>query len=111
MLEGAVTTRRDAKKLLRSGRKPKTNGERMVVNNYHAILFIREHRKTPLSKEFLLELQSILTKDTLDQEDAVGRFRHEQENVRIAVNQSLISGECALAAGDEVAFLPPVTGG
>ena len=54
MLEGAATTRRDAKKLLRSGRKPKTTGERMVVNNYHAILFIREHRKTPLSKEFLL---------------------------------------------------------
>ena len=35
----------------------------------------------------------------------------EAENVRIAVNQSLISGECRLSPGDEVAFLPPVTGG
>ena len=33
------------------------------------------------------------------------------ENVRIAVNQSLLSGECELRDGDEIAFLPPVTGG
>ena len=34
-----------------------------------------------------------------------------QDNVRIAVNQQLIEGNVALADGDEVAFLPPVTGG
>ena len=33
------------------------------------------------------------------------------ENVRVAVNQQLVSAPLALAAGDEVAFLPPVTGG
>lgn len=32
-------------------------------------------------------------------------------NVRIAVNQRLIEGNVQLASGDEVAFLPPVTGG
>ncbi len=31
--------------------------------------------------------------------------------VRIALNQTLIEGNPTLAAGDEVAFLPPVTGG
>ena len=31
--------------------------------------------------------------------------------VRVAVNQSMASGDAALEAGDEVAFLPPVTGG
>jgi molybdopterin synthase sulfur carrier subunit len=36
----------------------------------------------------------------------------QQENVRVAVNQSLVSGlGSELHAGDEVAFLPPVTGG
>ena len=35
----------------------------------------------------------------------------EQENVRIAVNQELVEQDTSLAAGDEVAFLPPVTGG
>ena len=33
------------------------------------------------------------------------------EHVRIAVNQELVAGACTLKAGDEVAFLPPVTGG
>ena len=33
------------------------------------------------------------------------------ESVRIAVNQELIDGDVTLSAGDEVAFLPPVTGG
>lgn len=35
----------------------------------------------------------------------------EQENVRIAVNQVLVQQDVVFAAGDEVAFLPPVTGG
>ena len=33
------------------------------------------------------------------------------ENIRIAVNQELIEGDVDLVQGDEVAFLPPVTGG
>ena len=33
------------------------------------------------------------------------------ENVRIAVNRELVEGAVTLKAGDEVAFLPPVTGG
>ena len=32
------------------------------------------------------------------------------ENVRVAVNQSIVSVNTTLRAGDEVAFLPPVTG-
>ena len=34
-----------------------------------------------------------------------------QDNVRIAVNQQIIEGNTPLGSGDEVAFLPPVTGG
>jgi molybdopterin synthase sulfur carrier subunit len=32
-------------------------------------------------------------------------------NIRIAVNQHLVDATTALQDGDEVAFLPPVTGG
>ena len=35
----------------------------------------------------------------------------QQDNVRIAVNQALVDGDVELKVGDEVAFLPPVTGG
>jgi len=33
------------------------------------------------------------------------------ENVRVAVNQELVTGNPRLHAGDEIAFFPPVTGG
>lgn len=32
-------------------------------------------------------------------------------NVRAALNQKMAAADAALAAGDEVAFFPPVTGG
>ncbi|WP_415245771.1 molybdopterin converting factor subunit 1 [Thauera sp.] len=35
----------------------------------------------------------------------------EGRNVRAAVNQRMVSAGEAVAAGDEVAFFPPVTGG
>lgn len=33
------------------------------------------------------------------------------ENVRLAVNQTLVAPPLRLCDGDEIAFLPPVTGG
>lgn len=33
------------------------------------------------------------------------------ENVRVAVNQTFLSGAGVIEPGDEVAFMPPVTGG
>ena len=35
----------------------------------------------------------------------------QQDNVRVAINHTLIEGEQLLNDGDEVAFLPPITGG
>jgi molybdopterin synthase sulfur carrier subunit len=32
-------------------------------------------------------------------------------SVRVAVNQSIASGDAVLTDGDEIAFFPPVTGG
>ena len=42
---------------------------------------------------------------------AEARQALQADNIRIAVNQDLIEHEVALKQGDEVAFLPPVTGG
>ncbi len=33
------------------------------------------------------------------------------QRVRAAVNQRMVEGDAAIAAGDEIAFFPPVTGG
>lgn len=83
MLEGAVTTRHEAKDLLKSGRRPRNTGEKMVLNNYRAIQFIREHRSVDLSPDFLLEVQKILTKETLDDPSQVGRFRTDKDLIRV----------------------------
>lgn len=42
-----------------------------------------------------------------------GRWRVlvESQNLRTAVNQQMAGDEAVVAAGDEVAFFPPVTGG
>jgi molybdopterin synthase sulfur carrier subunit len=32
-------------------------------------------------------------------------------NIRIALNHEFVSAECSVRDGDEVAFMPPITGG
>lgn len=96
MLEGAVTTRQEAKQMLKTGRKPRSRGERMVLNNYLAIQFIRDHQSSDLSPEFLVELQRILTEGTLDDSDQVGRLRTDADKV------SIVDGR-----DDEIVHVPP----
>ena len=81
-LEGAATTRLVAKEMLRTGRSPRDASERMIVNNYHAMEFIREHRGGDLTVEILLELQRLLTRETLVP-TAVGRFRRTSDSVHV----------------------------
>ena len=52
----------------------------------------------------LLETLRVLLSDT-----AFDALR--APNVRIAVNREFVETECVLHDGDEVAFMPPITGG
>ena len=45
------------------------------------------------------------------QSDGHAKALADMETVRVAVNRSYGSIETAIAAGDEIAFFPPVTGG
>lgn len=71
-LEGASTTRQVAKQMLLSQRKPRTLDERMIVNNYHAMEFIRAHRRDLLSVDFILAIHGILMDSLLAE---AGRLR------------------------------------
>jgi len=86
-LEGASTTTSEAKKMLRSGRKPRDRGEQMILNNYRAMRFVRENRQEPLSEDFLLELHVILTEDAMDDPSASGRWRRADEDIIVADNR------------------------
>lgn len=78
-LEGAHTTRRVAKEMLRSGRPARTRDERMIVNNYRAMLIVRGWREQPLTVERVLDLHRIVTEGTLDDPDAAGRIQRPDE--------------------------------
>lgn len=77
MIEGAATTRKEAKEMLLSQRAPHKKAEWMVLNNYNAIRHIKDNIKQPLSKELLLELHRILTNNTFNEKEKEdsGRFR------------------------------------
>lgn len=86
-LEGATTSRRVAKELLRSGRQPKDRSERMIVNNYEAIQYMRDAMGAELTPEAVVELQRILTEGTLDDPTGAGRLQTPAD-VRVAVYDS-----------------------
>ncbi len=83
-LEGASTTRRVAKDMLLSGREPRNRSERMIVNNYHALQYVRDHRTEPITPGHVFALQSILAEDTLDKPDGAGRFRRDDEHIVVS---------------------------
>lgn len=83
-LEGATTSRLVAKEMLRSGREPKDRSERMIVNNYRAMQFMRNEMGGSLSPPVILELHRILTEGTLDDPSAAGRLQLPGED-RVAV--------------------------
>lgn len=74
-LEGSSTTRKVAKEMLRTKRKPRNLSEKMIVNNYDAMQFVRDIKDEALTVDIILELHRILTKDTLENPNAVGCLR------------------------------------
>lgn len=78
-LEGAATTRKVAKEMLRQKRKPRDRSERMIVNNYFAMEHISDIANEDLTPSLILELQRILTKNTLDNADAEGGWRQTDD--------------------------------
>lgn len=80
-LEGASTTRKVAKAMIQEGRPPRDRSERMILNNYRGLLYIRKFIDEPLSPAIVKNLQQLLTEGTLDDPDAAGRFRNADEDI------------------------------
>ena len=89
-LEGANTTRRVAKQMLREGRKPRNKSEQMIANNYQAMVFVeKELKSSKLSLDVIKDLHVMLTKKTLDSEKDEGRLRNDKDEI---VVQNAIDG-------------------
>ncbi len=83
-LEGAATTREVAKNMIKRGREPQDRSERMIYNNYRALLFIRDVIDQPLTPKILFEIHRTLVDGTLDDPDAAGRTRNADEHICVS---------------------------
>ena len=80
-MEGANTTRRVAKEMLRKQTKPKDKAQQMIANNYQTIQFIVQSKDKPLTPELLLHVHRLMTEKTLSNDEDAGRFRTNDEVV------------------------------
>lgn len=80
-MEGAATTREVAKDMLRKKISPKNKSQRMILNNYNTINFIRDHAKDNLTPALIMQVHGMMTEGALDVPDASGRLRREDENI------------------------------
>lgn len=74
-MEGASTTRRVAKDMLRKQSKPQNRDQQMILNNYSTIRYIVDHRNDDFSVTRLCEIHRSITSKTLDNPEDEGRFR------------------------------------
>ena len=79
LLEGAVSARTQAKEMLLSRRRPRNHSERMITNNYRAIRRVREMIGSDLTPEMIQEMCFILTEETHENPESVGRFQRPQD--------------------------------
>lgn len=96
-LEGAATTRKVAKEMLRTGRRPRTRDERMILNNYMGMLRVRELRHERLTPAMVIEFHRIITDGTLDDQADCGRLQLPGEDRVVIVD----------GYDDEIMHAPP----
>lgn len=125
-MEGASTTRKVAKEMLRKQQKPKDKSQQMIVNNYSTIRYIMEHREDNFSVNKLKEIHKYIAYKTLDNPEDEGNIRTDNDIVvmngitgEIAHTpppfeeiESLLEDLCAFANNDnENNFIHPIIKG
>ena len=95
-LEGAATSRRVAKDMLREGRPPRDRSERMIANNYRVMSEIRQLQHEDMTPELVCELQRLVTEGTLDNPNGAGRIQRDQAE-RVSI----------WGDGNQLLYVPP----
>jgi Fic family protein len=127
ILEGAAVTRADAKQMIRKKRRPVTEGERMVMNNYLAMENIKRIKDEELTPKLIKDMHRIISCGTLKEgEEWEGMFREEDD---IVVGDGLemdkvfhvppshgkvprmIEGLCDFCNMESGEFIPPIVKG
>ena len=69
--------------MIRSGRNPMDQSERMILNNYRAIQLIRNFKDEALTPEVIFQIHKTLTEGTLDTVAGESYLRTPQNNVAV----------------------------
>ena len=80
-MEGAATTRKVAKDMLRKKMAPKDKSQQMIANNYQTIRFIVENKEKPLTPELVFHIHHLMTEKTLENPEDAGRLRMNDDVV------------------------------
>ncbi|WP_347357288.1 Fic family protein [Bdellovibrio sp.] len=78
--EGANSTRAKAKELIEKQTPPKNKDEWMLLNNYKALMWIKENHSAPVSEKLINDIHAIVTKNTLTEDDInfSGKYRNDK---------------------------------
>lgn len=82
-LEGASTTRKVAKQMLKNNLPPKNKSEQMILNNFLLMKEALAKQDEELSIEMILELHKIATRDAIENQGVPGEIR-KHDNIFIA---------------------------
>ncbi|WP_158700588.1 Fic family protein [Cronobacter dublinensis] len=89
-LEGAVTTSRVALEMLKVGRKPRDEGEKMIMGNYRMMKYVSERGNDPFNIDELLKLHRVAIENINDEKYSPGQFRIETDDVVVADHEGNI---------------------
>ena len=87
-MEGANTTRKVAKEMLRRQQQPQNKGQQMILNNYETIRYISEHRNDEFNIANIKIIHASIAKNTLDDSSQEGVFRDNDD----VVVQNFVTG-------------------
>ncbi|PCE65927.1 Fic family protein [Sediminicola luteus] len=124
-MEGANTTRKKAKEMIRLENKPKTKSEMMIMNNFVTMKHIVQHKSEDLTPANILYIHQLITNDTLDIKQDEGRFRvsdnvHVVDHVKGEIVHTppghkeimgLIEALCEFFNSDSDTFIHPIIKG
>jgi Fic family protein len=78
--EGANSTRAKAKELIELNKTPKNKDEWMLLNNFKAMMWIKDHQEREVTLDVIKEVHAVVTKNTLSEDDVnfSGKFRNDR---------------------------------
>jgi len=90
-LEGAATTTKVAKDILRRQRQPRTADEKMILGNFKMMLFAWKNRRKNLSLDLIQELHRTGTEMLDTEKYRPGHLRTREDNVEVVdMNDNLL---------------------